>query len=66
MTHVGMSLSDYLRETRLCAAARMLENDLLPIRKVATNAGFGNLSYFYRRFTEKYGMSPKQFQKKER
>lgn len=64
MTHVGMSLSDYLRETRLCAAARMLENDLLPICEVATNAGFGNLSYFYRRFTEKYGMSPKQFQKK--
>ena len=57
----GLSPSDYIREVRLAAAARMLENNELSIREVATNAGFCNLSYFYRRFTEKYGMSPRQY-----
>ena len=57
----GVSPSDYLREVRLSAAVRMLENNKLSIRKVAINTGFSNLSYFYKRFAEKYGMSPKQY-----
>ena len=61
----SMSPSDYLREVRLNAAAKMLENDALSIGKVAENAGFGNLSYFYKRFTEKYGVSPKQYRERQ-
>ena len=57
----GISPSDYLREARLSAAARMLENDSVSISKVAANTGFCNISYFYKRFNEKFGMPPKQY-----
>lgn len=60
MKHEGCSPSEYLLDMRLKAAERMLENDKLSIREAATNAGFGNISYFYKRFTQKYGISPKQ------
>lgn len=64
----GVAPSDYIREVRLSAAARMLENDKLSVREVAQSAGFGNMAYFYKRFSEKHGMTPKQYQemKKEK
>ena len=57
----GISPSAHLLDVRLKAAARMLENPDLSIREAAANAGFCNVSYFYKRFTEKYGISPKQY-----
>ena len=57
----GISPSDHLREVRLSAAERMLENDAIPISDVATSVGFSNLSYFYKRFKERYGVTPKRF-----
>ena len=62
----GISPSDYLLDMRLRAAARMLENPALSIREVAANAGFGNTSYFYKRFTEKYEKSPKRYREGKR
>lgn len=64
----GVAPSDYIREVRLSAAARMLENNKLSVREVAQSAGFGNMAYFYKRFSEKHGMTPKQYQetKKEK
>ena len=60
MKHEGISPSEYLLSVRLKAAEKMLENDQLPIREAALNAGFCNISYFYRRFSERYGVSPKK------
>ena len=59
--HEGISPSEYLLNVRLKAAERTLENAELSIREAAINAGFGNISYFYKRFTEKFGISPKQY-----
>ena len=64
MSCEGVSPSDYIRETRLQAAARMLESDSVPVSKVAENAGFFNISYFYRRFNERFGMSPGEYRDK--
>lgn len=61
MKHDGISPSEYLLSVRLKAAEKMLENDKLPIREAALNAGFCNISYFYRRFSERYGVSPKKY-----
>lgn len=57
----GISPSDYLRDVRMFAAARMLCDSNIPISVVAENAGFCNISYFYKRFNEEFGMSPKQY-----
>lgn len=61
MKYEGVSPSEYLLRTRLNAAAKMLENESMSVREAATNAGLCNLSYFYKRFTETYGVSPKQY-----
>jgi AraC-like DNA-binding protein/uncharacterized cupin superfamily protein len=61
MKHEGISPSKYLLSVRLKAAEKMLENAELSIREAATNAGFCNISYFYKRFAEKYGVSPKKY-----
>ena len=66
MKHEGISPSEYLLSVRLKAAEKMLENDKLPIREAALNAGFFNISYFYKRFTEKYGVSPKQYRESKK
>ena len=57
----GISPSDYLRDVRLSAAAKMLENEELPISVAAISAGFCDISHFYKNFTAKYGISPKQW-----
>ena len=57
----GVSPSEYLLNVRLNASAKMLESGDVAIREIASTAGFCNLSYFYKRFTEKYGISPKQY-----
>lgn len=61
----GVSPSDYLLQLRLKAAARLLKDHDLPIREIATNAGFGNLSYFYKCFGRAYGLSPKQYREQK-
>ena len=66
MQCLGMPPSDYLRDVRLSAAAKMLENESISIRTAAEHAGFDNLSYFYRRFRERFGMSPKQYREQTR
>ena len=62
----GSSPSEYLLGVRLKASAKMLESGDVSIREIATTAGFCNLSYFYKRFTEKYGISPKQYREAKR
>ena len=64
--HEGISPSEYLLNVRLKAAERTLENAELSIREAAINAGFGNISYFYKRFTEKFGISPKQYRENKK
>ena len=61
MSCEGISPSDHLRDVRLQAAARMLESDSIPVSKVAENSGFFNISYFYKRFYERFGMSPGRY-----
>ncbi|MFW5783119.1 MAG: helix-turn-helix domain-containing protein [Spirochaetota bacterium] len=42
-------------------AERLLRTTLLDVTEIAYSAGFGNLSYFYRLFRERYGCSPRAF-----
>lgn len=59
--HIGMSCLDYIKALRLEKAAELLEQGELSILDVSLSAGFCNLSYFYREFKKKYGMTPKKF-----
>lgn len=58
--YVGMSCLEYIKDLRLVRSAQLLP-DSPSVLDAALSCGFSNLSYFYREFRKKYGMTPKQF-----
>lgn len=62
----GISPSDHLRDIRLSAAVKLLENDELSINEAALTAGFCDISHFYKNFTVRYGVSPKQWRESKK
>ncbi len=59
----GMTFTAYMREQRLLAALRMLNdrcNGQRPIGAIAFDAGFGDLSYFNRVFRQRFGATPSE------
>jgi AraC-like DNA-binding protein len=57
----GTTFTAFLREQRLVRARAMLVSprfDHMRIGAIAFEVGFGDLSYFIRVFTQRYGMSP--------
>ena len=53
-------------EKRLTKAALLLKNTALSVGDIIVMVGYENTSYFYRIFTQKYGMSPKSYRRSER
>lgn len=62
----GKTFKEHLMEKRLTKAALLLKNTALSVGDIIVMVGYENTSYFYRIFTEKYGMSPKSYRKKEK
>ena len=44
----------------MARAVELLKNDQLPIKTIASNCGYTEVSNFYRDFKSVYGVSPKQ------
>lgn len=59
--YVGVSCLEYIKNLRLEKAASRLAQGGQSVLDVSLSCGFSNLSYFYREFKKKYGMTPKQF-----
>ncbi len=59
----GVSFTSYLNDYRLTMASRLLLASGDTILEVAAATGFENLSYFNRRFKEKFGMTPREFRR---
>lgn len=60
--HTGMSTTEYIRHIRLEKAAVMLvKYPTWSIYQIALEVGFGNQSYFSRRFKEEFGMCPMEW-----
>lgn len=57
----GRSLSDYIIDMRLGAAARLLVDSTKSIAEISFECGFNNLSNFNRIFKKKKGVTPKSF-----
>lgn len=58
----GTTLSAFLLDQRLICAYRMLRDPQfsgVPVSSIAYDAGFGDLSYFNRRFRRLFGTTPK-------
>lgn len=57
----GVSCGEHIKWLRLEKAAERFSEGETDILEVALSVGFHNLSYFYRAFRKKYGMTPKEF-----
>ena len=59
--HTGRNLTDYIIDTRLGSAARMLVDTSRSVSEICFQSGFNNLSNFNRIFKRKKGCSPTEF-----
>lgn len=60
---MGISFYRYITQYRLAAAqALMLEG--MPMEQIAARVGFGDYPSFYRAFKQEYGLSPRQYRKR--
>ena len=62
--HYGVTLTEFVRQSRLELAERLLGNPSLSAEEIALRAGFGNKNAFYKSFKEKHGITPVQYRKK--
>ena len=63
--HLGITSSEYLNEIRLNFAANLLKNTDMSVLEISLESGFDNLSWFYRKFNNRYGLTPKQFREQK-
>lgn len=57
----GKNYTELIRERRLSQAVFYLKNTNMSIGDIVESVGYDNASYFYRIFSEKYNMTPKEF-----
>lgn len=61
--YCNCTISEFLDEIRLTYAANMLINSNLSVTDICYDCGYENLSWFYKKFNEKYGCSPRKYRK---
>ncbi len=57
----GLSIVEFIRDTRLRTAARYLSQGKFSVTEVMYKVGFTTASYFSRCFKEKFGVSPSEY-----
>ena len=62
-TNLHMSAQDYLIETRLNQARKMLTTTTIPVSEIAWRVGYQNELNLFRAFKNKYGMPPNTYRK---
>lgn len=62
---LGITASEYLNEVRLNFAANLLKNTDMSVLEISLESGFENLSWFYRKFNDRFGVTPKQFREQK-
>lgn len=59
--HTQYNFKELLQQRKLQQAEWLLSETTLPIEAIINAVGYDNSSYFYRKFREKYRISPKQY-----
>lgn len=61
--YCNVTTAEYINELRLNYASNLLLHTNTPILEICFDCGFQSVSYFYKVFKKKYGISPKEFKK---
>ena len=59
--HTGMTYRQMVQTQKLAWAASLLRSSNLSIVDVAREVGYENMTFFYRKFAERYGCSPREY-----
>jgi AraC-like DNA-binding protein len=59
--HTGFNFKELLQQRKLQQAAYLLTQTSLSAESIMNAIGYDNSSYFYRKFRERYGCSPKEY-----
>lgn len=62
---LGRSMTDLLREMRLETARRSIETRDVPLKQIAWEVGYGDVTNFIHAFRNHFGAPPRRFQKAE-
>lgn len=62
---VGITPMEYRNNIRLQHAAELIIDNRLSVEKISNIVGYSSASYFSSAFKQKYGVSPKQYQKSQ-
>lgn len=66
-TYCNHGFKEIVQNKRLKHATYLLENEpTKSIHDILLESGFSNESFFYRKFKEKYGISPKEFRERQK
>ena len=57
----GKTYKDLLLDKRMKQTAYLLKETTLPVVDIIESIGYDNTSYFYKKFKETYGVSPKEY-----
>lgn len=57
----GKTYKELLQAKRMNQAAYLLTSSQLPVADIIESVGYDNTSYFYRKFRERYGVSPREY-----
>ncbi len=58
---MGMSIIDYTNHLRIEAACHLLRSTDWPVTRIATEVGYDEVAYFFRRFRREIGKSPQHY-----
>lgn len=59
----GSTFKEMQTKQRMLIAMEKIRNTDLPIAEIASSVGYENLTFFYKQFNKKYGMTPNEFRK---
>lgn len=57
----GHSYKELVQHQRISKAAQLLKNTNSSVTEIANTIGYENISFFYKKFKERYGCSPKEY-----
>lgn len=63
--HTGHSFKELLLTKRMTVAAGLIAATDEPVTDIASDVGYHNMSYFYRKFQEIYGTTPARYRKEK-
>ncbi len=57
----GKTFKEMLQEKRLDEAEKLILNTEIPVTEIIFSVGYENTNFFYKKFNEKYGVTPREY-----